>query len=107
MYCLPNQSIKFNVLILEENIINKKLQRDGVYTFAQSVLKILQLWNAEKSDGNLYSIIANLNGHYAIDEDVFISVPTKFENGSFKIDDSYFQTNALISEISKVFKFSD
>ena len=92
--------------IFTERKINEKLQRDGVYTFAQSVIKILQLWNSEKSDGNLYSVIANLNGHYSIDEDVFLSVPTKFENGSYIIDDNFFQTNSLISEISKVKKLN-
>ena len=70
------------------------------------MIKILQLWNSEKSDGNLYSVIANLNGHYSIDEDVFLSVPTKFENGSYIIDDNFFQTNSLISEISKVKKLN-
>ena len=87
-------------------MINEKLKRDGVYTFAQSVLKILRLWNEGKSDDCQYSAIVNVNGCYGVNEDVYMSVPVKFENGSFKISDSKFHSNnTLIAEIAEVSLF--
>ena len=83
-------------------MIKEKLHRDGVYTFAQSVVKILQLWNMKSSDDCQYSAIVNVNGCYEINDDVYISVPVKFENGSFEISTNYFQSNALIGEIAQV-----
>lgn len=83
------------------NLISEKLQREGVYTFAQSVLKLLRLWSADKNDDCLYSVIANVNGHYSIDADTYISLPVKFEAGTFQISDNYFETNALVTEISQ------
>lgn len=84
-----------------ENLINEKLQRDGIYTFAQSVLKLLKLWNGEKSDDCLYSVIANVNGHYSIEKNIYMSLPVKFEGGEFEISDNYFETNSLVTEISQ------
>jgi malate/lactate dehydrogenase len=84
-------------------LINEKLKRDGVYSFAQSVLKILRLWNISKSDDCQYSAIVNVNGCYGVNDDVYLSVPVKFENGSFKISDSYFESNnTLVAEIAEV-----
>lgn len=79
-----------------------KLQRNGVYVFSQSVLKLLKLWNAGKSDNCMHSVIANINGNYQINENIYLSVPVKFENGSFEINNTYFDTNTIISEISQV-----
>ncbi len=85
-------------------MISEKLKRDGLYTFSQSLLKILKLWNQSQSDDCLYSAIVNVNGCYGVNEDVYLSVPVKFENGSFEISDNYFQNNnnSLISEIAEV-----
>lgn len=74
-------------------------------TFSQSIIKLIKLWNTEKSDDALYSAIVNATESNSIREDFYISLPVKFENGTFKLNNMYNfnQTkNEILSEIIKV-----
>lgn len=79
--------------------------------FAQSVVKLIKLWNlSHKNDTSLYSAIVYAKGNYGINEDIFLSIPVKFENGSyfciknFKLAD---KTESVLEEIITVSNFLD
>ena len=80
--------------------------RNAVFTFSQSVTKLIMLWNSNKSeDDALYSAIVFADKNYSIREDIYLSLPVKFENGAYAFSNSYKvgrQTVNVISEIIKV-----
>jgi hypothetical protein len=73
--------------------------------FAQSVVTLCRLWSVENSnDDTFYSAIVNPNGSYSIKEDIFISVPVKFNSGTFHfVPDLRLQT--IVEDIINVIKF--
>ncbi|RNA34195.1 malate dehydrogenase 1B [Brachionus plicatilis] len=95
----------FMGLVLDrENSVSQMLSRKSILVFAQSIVKLIKLWNlSHKNDTSLYSAIVYAKGNYGINEDIFLSIPVKFENGSyfciknFKISD---QTGSVLEEIT-------
>ncbi len=54
--------------------------------FAQSVAALCRLWSSNASDDRaFYSVIVNPNGNFSVKDDVFLSVPVRFQNGSYQI----------------------
>ncbi|CAF0941814.1 unnamed protein product [Brachionus calyciflorus] len=73
-----------NLVLDRENEISEKINRKSILVFAQSIVKLIELWNIDHAnDSSLYSAVVYAKGNYEIKEDVFISIPVKFENGSF------------------------
>ena len=74
--------------------------------FAQSVVLLTKLWISEsKLDENLYSAIVCGSGNYSIKEDIFVSLPVKFQNGDYHFVKNYSvngQIASIIEEIVRV-----
>lgn len=68
------------------------MNRSPILLFAQSIAKIIQLWNIDHTENNIFSAVVYAKGNYTITDEVYISVPVKFEKGSF-----YFIKNFTIS----------
>ena len=87
-------------------MIGEKIKRDSVLMFAQSVILLTKLWTAEtKIDDNLYSAIVYGTGNYSIREEIFVSLPIKFENGEYHFVKNYSvngQIASIIEEIVRV-----
>ena len=79
--------------------------------FAQSVILLTKLWTTEtKNDDNLYSAIVYGTGNYSIKEEIFVSLPVKFENGEYLFVKNYSvngQIASIIEEIVRVNIFFD
>ena len=82
------------------------ISRKSILLFAQSIVQLIKLWNIpHKNDTSLYSAIVYAKGNYGINEDIFLSIPVKFENGSyfciknFRIND---QAESVLQEITAV-----
>ncbi len=69
-------------------------------------MQLTKLWNSEnKDDENLHSAIVYGTGNYSIKEDMFISLPVKFQNGTFNFVKKYSingQIASIIEEIIRV-----
>jgi hypothetical protein len=102
-------NIKLLKIIWKEKLVGEKLNRSGVLTFSQSIIKILQLWNRkENSDDSLYSLIVNGSQNSSVNEDIYVSLPVKFENGTFKTKNVFTMNdvkNGILNEIIKVIEF--
>ena len=89
-----------------ENPLYQDANAKNILIFAQSVLHLIKLWCLPNyQDDGLYSAIVNPNGNYGIKEDIYISVPLKFENGAFCFISNYkfnSQTRSLVEEIIRV-----
>lgn len=87
-------------------MVSEMLSRKSILLFAQSIVQLIKLWNiSHKNDTSLYSAIVYAKGNYGINEDIFLSIPVKFENGSyfciknFRLSD---QTESVLQEITAV-----
>jgi hypothetical protein len=92
-------------LIFLEKLIEESLNRNGILTFSQSIVKILKLWNSETSDDSLYSVIVNGSESSSVREDIYLSLPVKFENGTFKTKNVFHMVESkrdILAEIIKV-----
>ena len=85
------------------------MNRSGVLTFSQSIIKILKLWNSKESfDDSLYSLVVNGSQNSSVKEDIYVSLPIKFENGTFVTKNVFTMNdvkNGILSEIIKVIIF--
>ncbi len=85
------------------------MNRSGVLTFSQSIIKILKLWNSNESfDDSLYSLVVNGSQNSSVKEDIYVSLPIKFENGTFVTKNVFTMNdvkNGILSEIIKVIIF--
>ena len=86
--------------------MSEKLNRKGVLMFAQSVVNLIKYWcMPDYQDDSFYSAVVNANGSYGINEDVYLSVPIKFENGTFFFIRNYkfsTQTRTAMNELIAV-----
>jgi len=79
--------------------------------FAQSVTNLIKLWNNQVKNGDeyLYSAIVYAKGNYSIHDDLFLSVPIKFINGTFQFEQEYTlnkQLKSVVEEIVNVSRFN-
>jgi uncharacterized protein YqhQ len=86
------------------------LGRRGALAFAQSVKTLCRLWCTSKDENATnkvyYSAIVNAGGNYSLKDNVFISLPVVFANGSFDYVKNYKisqQTQSILEEIIRVF----
>ncbi len=79
-----------------ESSIKEKLNRNTILRFSQSVVTLVRQWCAVGQDDGIYSAIVNANGNYGIREDIYMSVPLKFDSGEFFFIKNYkFSPQAL------------
>lgn len=82
--------------------IRDKLKRDPVLAFSQSIASLCRLWNVGSADDKTFhSAIVHPGNSYSIKEDVYLSVPVKFQNGSFCFLPD-FKLQTFVEDIAKV-----
>ena len=76
--------------------------------FAQSVIHLTKLWISEtKEDDNIYSAIVYGTGNYSIKEEIFVSLPIRFQNGEYHFVKNYSTNGQIASIIEEIVRVSN